>query len=109
MKETIEKEITGEEVVEEEIVEGKIVEKRAIGEETIESITIGSVAIGNAAGVIWDFLNQQSEPVNLSTLKNDLSTSSTLLMMGLGWLARENKLAIETPEDSPSYRIFLKR
>ncbi len=103
MKENIEKEITEEEVVEE-----KTVEEKAVEEETIESVAIGGVAIGNVAGVIWDFLDQQSEPVNLSTLKNDLSPSSTLLMMGLGWLAREDKLAIETPENSPSYKIFLK-
>lgn len=99
MKETIEKKITEEEIVEEKTVE----------EETIGSSAIGSTAIGKAAGIIWDFLDQQSEPVNLSTLKNDLSPSSTLLMMGLGWLAREDKLAIETPENSPSYRISLKR
>lgn len=103
------KEIVEEKTVEENAVEEKTVKKEAVGEEIIGSKAIGSKAIGNAAGIIWDFLDQQVEPVNLSTLKNDLSTSSTLLMMGLGWLAREDKLAIETPENSPSYRISLKR
>ena len=65
-------------------------------------------AIGNAAGVIWGFLDQQSEPVTLSTLKNNVSLSSTLLMTGLGWLAREDKLDIEVSGSSTSYRISLK-
>lgn len=108
MEKIIEKEVTKEEIVEEKTVEEKAVEEEAVREETVISLAIGSTAIGNAAGIIWDFLDQQSEPVNLSTLKNDLPPSSTLLMMGLGWLAREDKLAIETPENSPSYRISLK-
>jgi len=66
-------------------------------------------AIGNAAGIIWRFLDQASQPVTLSTLRKSLSLSSTLLMMGLGWLAREDKLNIETSDDSYSYRISLKR
>ncbi len=65
--------------------------------------------IGNAAGVIWRFLDKQSAPVTLSTLRRNLPLSSTLLMMGLGWLAREDKLNIEISNDSYSYRISLKR
>ncbi len=64
-------------------------------------------AIGDVAGEIWRFLDRQSESVNTSTLKDGLSCSSTLLMMGLGWLAREDKLAIETPGNSNTYRIRL--
>jgi hypothetical protein len=66
-------------------------------------------AIGDAAGVIWRFLDQQSQPVTLSTLRRSLPLSSTLLMMGLGWLAREDKLNIEISDESYSYRISLKR
>ncbi|MCD6508576.1 winged helix-turn-helix domain-containing protein [Candidatus Poribacteria bacterium] len=65
--------------------------------------------IGNAAGEIWRFLDKQTAPVTLSTLRKNLSLSSTLLMMGLGWLAREDKLNIEISNDSYSYRISLKR
>ena len=65
--------------------------------------------IGNAAGVIWKFLDQQPGPVNLSALKSGVSLPSTFLMMGLGWLAREGKLAIELSEASNSYKISLKR
>ncbi len=65
-------------------------------------------AIGNAAGMIWEFLNEQSEPVTLSALRKGLSLSSTLMMMGLGWLAREGKLDIQMSEGSYSYKISLK-
>ena len=62
--------------------------------------------IGNAAGEIWRFLEQQTEPVNLTTLKKNVPISSSLLMMGLGWLAREDKVRIESSE--ASYKISLK-
>jgi hypothetical protein len=62
--------------------------------------------IGNAAGEIWRFLDQQTEPVNLTTLKKNVPLSSSLLMMGLGWLAREGKVNIESSE--ASYKIYLK-
>ncbi len=65
--------------------------------------------IGNAAGVIWKFLDEQPEPVSLSEVKKNLSLSSTLLMMGLGWLAREDVLNIEMSGASHSYRISLRR
>ena len=65
--------------------------------------------IGNAAGVIWKFLDEQPEPVSLSEVKKNLSLSSTLLMMGLGWLTREGKLNIEMSGASHSYRISLRR
>jgi hypothetical protein len=65
--------------------------------------------IGNAAGEIYKFLDKQEEPVTLSTLRKNLFLSSTHLMMGLGWLAREGKLNIKMPENSYSYRISLKR
>ena len=62
--------------------------------------------IGNAAGEIWRFLEQQTEPVNLTTLKKNVPISSSLLMMGLGWLAREDKVRIESSE--ASYKISIK-
>jgi len=65
--------------------------------------------IGNAAGMIWSYLEQQSKPVTLSTLKKEIDVSSTVLMMALGWLAREGKLDIEISDESFSYKITLKR
>ncbi len=62
--------------------------------------------IGNAAGEIWRFLEQQTEPVNLTNLKKNVPIPSSILMMGLGWLAREDKISIESSE--ASYKISLK-
>ena len=62
--------------------------------------------IGNAAGEIWRVLEQQTEPVNLTTLKKNVPISSSLLMMGLGWLAREGKVNVESLE--ASYQISIK-
>jgi DNA-binding transcriptional regulator GbsR (MarR family) len=65
--------------------------------------------IGNAAGIIWSYLDQQSKPVTLSTLKKETDVSSTVMMMALGWLAREGKIDIEISDESFSYKITLKR
>lgn len=65
--------------------------------------------IGSTAGEIWRFLDQQAEPVSLSTLRKEVPVSSTLLMMGLGWLAREDKVIIAISEESYSYSISIKR
>ena len=47
--------------------------------------------IGNAAGVVWECLNQQGETV-LVTLKDRTGLSEGILLMALGWLAREEKV-----------------
>lgn len=65
--------------------------------------------IGRSAGIIWAFLDEQTEPVTLSKIKNGVDLSTTLIQMALGWLAREDKIIIEMPEDSFSYKISLKK
>ncbi len=47
--------------------------------------------IGNAAGVVWEFLDQQGDTV-LVTLKDRTGLSEGILLMALGWLAREEKV-----------------
>jgi Winged helix-turn-helix domain (DUF2582) len=49
--------------------------------------------IGGAAGVIWEFLDQHGETA-LNTLKQGTRLSDQMLLMGLGWLAREGKLVL---------------
>ncbi len=65
--------------------------------------------IGNAAGVIWSYLCEQKQPVTLSAIKKAIPESSTVLMMALGWLAREDKIKIEVSDESYSYKISLKK
>ncbi len=47
--------------------------------------------IGDVAGTIWNHLNQHGE-MSVSKLKQGTKLSDQLLYMGLGWLAREEKL-----------------
>lgn len=50
--------------------------------------------IGSAAGEIWAFLNENGA-CSLSRLVKDLNVSRELVLQGIGWLAREDKLVFE--------------
>jgi len=57
------------------------------------SEVIGDI-IGEAAGVIWNFLNQHGEAsVNKVTTETGLGKNE--VQRGIGWLAKEGKLNIE--------------
>ena len=49
--------------------------------------------IGSAAGLIWQYLDQHGE-TPLSKLKQGTKLHDQILLMGVGWLAREGKLAL---------------
>ncbi len=49
--------------------------------------------IGGAAGAIWQFLDQHGEKT-LNRLKQGTKLSNQMLLMALGWLAREGKLTL---------------
>jgi hypothetical protein len=61
--------------------------------------------IGDAAGIIWRYLDEHAE-ANLSELKKVTKLSEQLLLMGLGWLAREEKLGVV--QDKKGIRVSLK-
>ncbi len=48
--------------------------------------------IGDAAGTIWQYLDEHGE-TTLSRLRQGTKLSDQLLFMGIGWLAREEKLS----------------
>jgi hypothetical protein len=48
--------------------------------------------IGKAAGQIWQYLHAHG-PVSLAQLQKGAHLQARLLAMGVGWLAREGKLA----------------
>jgi hypothetical protein len=50
--------------------------------------------IGQAAGVIWQELARQQAPMTLPKLKQATKLSDQLLCLGIGWLAREGKVAL---------------
>ena len=49
--------------------------------------------IGSTAGLVWRFLDQNGSATALG-LKSALGISNTVLYLALGWLAREDKIAI---------------
>lgn len=64
--------------------------------------------IGFAAGDIWQYLdNHHNHPVTLSKLAAALDRPRDLLIMSIGWLAREGHLILE--RDGHDYRMHLRR
>lgn len=50
--------------------------------------------IGDAAGLVWHCLNQQG-PRSLTQLSKDVDAPRDVIMQAIGWLAREDKIAID--------------
>ncbi len=61
--------------------------------------------IGTTAGAIWQVLSTKGE-LSLAELKKQVKGKDPIFDWALGWLAREDKIAI-TPEKR-SFRIRLK-
>lgn len=61
--------------------------------------------IGNAAGAIWRVLADKG-PMPLTQLKRQAGITEQLLLMAIGWLAREDKLAIT--KDRRTLRVGLR-
>ena len=51
------------------------------------------VQIGEAAGTIWHTLDENG-PLSLAKLVKTMDVPRDLIMQGIGWLAREDKLDI---------------
>ncbi len=49
--------------------------------------------IGQAAGSIWNYLNEKGES-SVSKMKKELDLKGNMADLALGWLAREGKIAI---------------
>ena len=54
----------------------------------------GVEQIGETAGVIWRLLDS-SGPQKMTTLVKEVDAPRDIVMQALGWLAREDKIAIE--------------
>ncbi len=61
--------------------------------------------IGKAAGISWQYLDQHGE-TTLSKLKQGTKLSEQIVLMALGWLAREGKLSFV--QDRRSLKLSLK-
>ncbi len=50
--------------------------------------------IGITAGEIWQYLEKHDE-ASVGKLKQELKQTDRMILLGLGWLAREGKLNIQ--------------
>ncbi|KPK41776.1 MAG: hypothetical protein AMJ78_04620 [Omnitrophica WOR_2 bacterium SM23_29] len=61
--------------------------------------------IGIIAGEIWHYLDEHKQ-VTLSQLTTGIDKPRDLILMSLGWLAREGHVILEGEKD---YKIYLRR
>lgn len=62
--------------------------------------------IGIAAGEIWHFLDKHGE-VTLTHLFNGIEKPKELILMSLGWLAREGHVLVRF--ENSEYRVILRK
>lgn len=60
--------------------------------------------IGQSAGEIYNYLNNNGEST-FSKMKKELNLKSNFADLGLGWLAREDKVEISKKGTSVSVRL----
>lgn len=63
-------------------------------------------SIGLSAGQIYNYLSENEGQATFSKLKKDLDLKSNFAELGLGWLAREEK--IEFAKSGNSIKVRLK-
>jgi hypothetical protein len=61
--------------------------------------------VGETAGRIWQLLDKEG-PQTLAQIKKKLNGSGELVSLGLGWLAREDKVDIQ--QEKKSFKVALK-
>ena len=62
--------------------------------------------IGIVAGEIWHYLDQNGES-ELSRLTSGIDRSDEIILMSLGWLAREGHVVLKN--EAHTYKIFLRK
>ncbi len=62
--------------------------------------------IGIVAGDIWHFLDEHGE-ITLSRLINGIDRPRDIVLMSLGWLAREGHVVVQ--QISGDYRVSLRK
>ena len=51
--------------------------------------------IGLVAGEIWEYLDKQGEEVELEGLSTGIGKDRDVVLMSIGWLAREGHVSLE--------------
>lgn len=62
------------------------------------------VEIGQTAGMVWQALSKNG-PMSMTRLVKDVGAPRDLVMQAVGWLAREDKVAIEDEGRSRVIRL----
>ncbi|MEZ6062578.1 MAG: winged helix-turn-helix domain-containing protein [Planctomycetaceae bacterium] len=60
--------------------------------------------IGQTAGLIWHFLSEHGT-TSVSRLVTGVEAPRDLVLQGIGWLAREEKIAVERTSRSRTIRL----
>jgi hypothetical protein len=66
---------------------------------SVEILSHQVESIGIVAGMVWEYLDQKG-PVTLSKLAREIDAPRDLVMQGVGWLAREEKIEFHPGEKS---------
>ncbi len=61
--------------------------------------------IGLVAGDIWTYLEKKDKKVQISSLVKDLKINKDIILMSIGWLAREGHIILEG--DDSNYNVIL--
>jgi len=61
--------------------------------------------IGEAAGEIWETLVDENKAVTINQLKKKTKLPEDLLCMGIGWLAREDKLQFSGASENMEFSL----
>ncbi len=60
--------------------------------------------VGSIAGKIWKTLNDHGA-MTANALVKTLKTNNNLVMMGIGWLLREDKLVVSKSGNTTKYNL----
>lgn len=63
-------------------------------------------SIGQSAGQIWNYLSENNGQATMTKIKKDLDLKGNFAELGLGWLAREEK--VELAKSGNSLKIKLR-
>lgn len=61
--------------------------------------------IGLVAGDIWNYLDNHDHVARLDKMMKDLNKERDIVLMSIGWLAREGHILLEG--DGPNYTVRL--
>lgn len=61
--------------------------------------------IGIVAGEIWDYLDKHDKSVSMEDILSGLKKDRDIILMSIGWLAREGHIVMEGK--APNYKVRL--